>query len=324
MAVAGDFAPDDGMRDDAILHGTQVATVVRAVAPAARLLALDVFDGNGARDSDVLAAIDFALLNRATYNVRALNLSLGRIWPEFVTPCGGVTMFRFERNPYAIAFTTRVRPLGVLPAIVAAGNNGSFFGQFVDGVTSPACAPGAVAVGAIYDAINDFDLSPMPGCTDATAMPFQPACFSSTGPLLALWAPGVNIPVWAGPNSGTNLGTSFATPHVAGAVAVLASIRPSAGEAQIDSALRASGGFQVTDPRNDGDPAGPGHPQRGPRPATDTNDAFLGARVLLGTSGSWAQNTIGATTETGEPAADFPDCCAPPPGSPGRRRWRAR
>ena len=304
VVVAGDFAPNDGMRDDALLHGTQVASVVRAVAPAAKLLSLDVFDDDGARDSDILAAIDFVLLNRATYNVRAINLSLGAVWPEYVTHCSGATLF--QRNPYGIAFTTRVRPLGVLP-IVAAGNNGDFRGRFIDGVTSPACAPGAVAVGAIYDAINDFDMSPMPGCIDTTAMPFQPACFSSTGPLLSLWAPGVNIPVFAGPNNGTSLGTSFAAPHVAGAVAVLASIQPSAGQAQIDAALQAPGGVQVTDTRN-----GVIRPALDIRNAVRAlqpiaNDAFAGARVLLGTSGSWAQNTIGATIESGEAAAGAPD-----------------
>jgi subtilase family protein len=303
VAVAGDFAPDDGMRDDALLHGTQVASVIRAVAPAARLLSLDVFDPDGARDSVILAAIDFALLNRATYNVRALNLSLGKIWPEFVTPCGGVTLF--QRNPYAIAFTTRVRPLGVLP-IVAAGNNGDFGGRFVDGVTEPACAPGAVAVGAIYDALDDFDMSPMPGCTDATAVPFQPICFSSTGPLLALWAPGVNIPVWAGPNNGTNVGTSFAAPHVAGAVAVLASLQPSASAAEIDAALRAPGGVQVTDTRNMVTRPALHIPNAVQALQPFANDAFSGARTLLGTSGSWAQNTIGATTGTGEAAAAAP------------------
>jgi hypothetical protein len=303
VVVAGDFAPDDGMRDDAFLHGTRVASVVRAVAPAAKLLALDVFDGSTANDSVILEAIDFALLNRATYNVRALNLSLGDL-QLFVTPCQGTPQFQFMRNPYAVAFTTRVRPLNVLP-IVAAGNDGTIGGAFADGVNEPACAPGAVAVGAIFDAANDFDLTPAPlrSCLDSTVVPFQVACFSSTGPLLALWAPGVNIPVFGGPSSGT----SFSAPHVAGAVAVLASTYPSKSAAQIDSALRAPGGVQVTDTRN-----------MVTRPALDipnaarvlqpiANDAFAGARALLGTSGSWAQNTIGATIETGEPSTGTPD-----------------
>jgi subtilisin family serine protease len=300
VVVAGDFAPDDGMRDDALLHGTQVASVVRAVAPAAKLLALDVFHGAFARDGDILAAIDFALLHRTTYNVRALNLSLGAVWPEFVTPCSGSTWF--QRNPYAVAFTTRARPLNVLP-IVAAGNNGTLGGQFFDGVTSPACAPGAVAVGAIYDAANDFDMTVPPACAESSVAPFQVACFSSTGPLLALWAPGVNIPVFAGPATGT----SFSAPHVAGAVAVLASIQPSASAAQIDSALRAPGGASVTDLRNMVTRPALNIPNAARTLQPIANDTFAGARALFGINSSWAQNTIGATIEAGEPATGAPD-----------------
>jgi subtilisin family serine protease len=299
VAVAGDFAPSDGMRDDALLHGTKVASVVRSIAPAARLMALDVFDGNGARDSDILAAIDFTLLNRAAYNVRAFNLSLGRIWPQFVNECTGGP---FARDPYHVAYG-RARTLDVLP-VAAAGNDGTVSGQFNNGVDYPGCAPGALRVGAVFDAASDFDLTPPPlVCMDTTVVPFQVACFSGTGPLLSLWAPGVNIPVFAGPGTGT----SFATPHVTGAVAVLAALKPNATAADIHSALVAPGGRQVTDARAGITRPVLDIPNAARRLQPIANDAFAQARVLQGTTGSWTQSTIGATIQFSEPATAAPD-----------------
>ncbi|MFZ1643140.1 MAG: S8 family serine peptidase [Candidatus Contendobacter sp.] len=72
VAYAADFAPDDGARDDAG-HGTNVAGIVLGVAPASRIIALDVFrtDGCGpdmdrcANAADIIAAINWAIANKA-------------------------------------------------------------------------------------------------------------------------------------------------------------------------------------------------------------------------------------------------------------------
>ncbi len=134
VAVARDFAVEDGSRD-ASGHGTNVAGIVVGVAPGARVIGLDVFDGATASTTTILAAYNWVLQNRATYNVAAINLSLGG--GSATAPCPG--------DPMAVAFATG-RSAGVVTA-VAAGNNAT-----TNAISSPACAPDAVSVGAVYDA----------------------------------------------------------------------------------------------------------------------------------------------------------------------------
>lgn len=57
VAVSFDTAEDDGSRDDNG-HGTNVAGIVAGVAPGANIVAIDVFDGAGARSRDVIEAFD--------------------------------------------------------------------------------------------------------------------------------------------------------------------------------------------------------------------------------------------------------------------------
>src|SRR5262249_3857345 len=76
-------------------HGTHVAGIVgssghdssgvgftrtfKGVAPNVNLINLRVLDSNGAgTDSGVIAALDRAISLKATYNIRVVNLSLGR------------------------------------------------------------------------------------------------------------------------------------------------------------------------------------------------------------------------------------------------------
>jgi len=73
---AQDFAPDD-LKLDAHGHGTNVAGISLGVAPSTKIAALDVFSGNGAYWDDILAALDWVVVNQATYNIVSVNLSLG-------------------------------------------------------------------------------------------------------------------------------------------------------------------------------------------------------------------------------------------------------
>ncbi len=85
--------------------------------------------------------------------------------------------------------------------------------------SSPARAPNAITVGAT--AINDGFAS-----------------FSNFGSCVDINAPGVNITsAWLGTGTNTISGTSMASPHVAGAAALVLQTNPSATPAQVTSAL---------------------------------------------------------------------------------------
>ena len=217
VAVARDFARDDGARDPSG-HGTNVAGIVLAVAPGARVLGLDVFDGATASSSTILSAYNWVLQNRVAYNVAAINLSLGG--NRATAPCPG--------DALAVAFQTG-RNAGVVTT-VASGNDGA-----LDATAWPACAPAAVSVGAVYDAaVGALTYS---RCADPVTAADRVACFSNTAPFLTLLAPGALIDA-----AGYRMaGTSQAAPHVAGAVAVLRAALPGETASQLVTRLTSSG-----------------------------------------------------------------------------------
>jgi subtilisin family serine protease len=225
VAFAADFATQDNSRDDNG-HGTNVAGIVLGVAPSTKILALDVFNGGGAPGSAILAAIDWTISNRNTYKIVAMNMSLGS--GSFSSPC---------TTDYFATPIANARSAGILAAI-ASGNNG-----YTASIASPACAPGAISVGAVYDSnVGGIAYS---SCSDSTTAADKVTCFSNSASFLSVLAPGAPITA-AGI---TMTGTSQASPHVAGAIAVLRSAFPS--EALSASVARITDtGVQITDPRN--------------------------------------------------------------------------
>ena len=214
-----DFVDDDAVPQDLHGHGTHVAGTVAGaenglgvvgVAPEARVIPLRVLDASGSGwGSDVAAAFDWA----GDRGVRVVNASLGS---------DGITSA--ERQ------AIRDHP-GTL-YVVAAGNDG----ENVDATPHYPCA---------YTEANVL-------CVGATDSDDELAGFSNYGATAVdLFAPGVSIVStsltglpsaldhYFGTGDGYELmnGTSMATPHVAGAAALIAGHRPEFAASQIKAAL---------------------------------------------------------------------------------------
>jgi hypothetical protein len=210
IVYAQDFAPSDGVADDpSSRHGTNVSAIVRLVAPSARIAALDVFSGASAYSTHIVAALDWVIANRATYSIVAVNMSLG--YGGFTSPC--------PSDVLAVA-VQRVRDAGIVP-VIASGNS-----YYTNAISSPACAPAAVSVGAV-DRLD------------------APAAFSNSASFLTLMAPGTSVDAGGIVMSGT----SQATPHVAGSIAALLTAYPADGPSDLVARLVGTG-VPITDGRN--------------------------------------------------------------------------
>ncbi len=235
VAVFQHIGPDDGRTDSDTqgMHGTNVAGIVAGVAPGTKIVALDIFDGDHTSSSLELAALDWVMQNRGQYNIVSANMSVGASKDYHTTPC--------SESPLTGAYD-QLRRAGILP-VVAAGNDAMASGAFVNGIEKPACAPGAVSVGAVY--VGDIGRTDFGDCGDQVTKADLIACFSQSGPNLGILAPGSRITA-AGI---TESGTSQATPHVAAAVAAIVSKCKGASADNVEKALTSSGP-QIVDRRN--------------------------------------------------------------------------
>jgi len=197
--------------DDDHYHGTHVAGTIGAldngigvvgVAPGARIWAVKVLNKNGSGYSSwIIAGIDWVAANASTIEVA--NMSLGG---------SGFNQAEYDAIQGAVN-------KGVAFA-VSAGNSDADANNY-----SPASFNNVLTVSALAD----FNGEPGGGAA-ATCRPDQDdtlADFSNWGSAIDIAAPGVCIlstfPLEKG-EYGTISGTSMASPHVAGALALLASV----------------------------------------------------------------------------------------------------
>ncbi|MFE6775495.1 PKD domain-containing protein [Streptomyces sp. NPDC057702] len=244
-----DFIDNDADAADCSGHGTHVSGTIAGkgygVAKQAKVVAVRVLDcsGNGP-DSATIEGIDWVIKNGKKPGV--INMSL---------TSGGA-----GADPQGMRDATKRAVRAGFPAAVAAGNSSA------DACgTSPGDTPEALSVGS----------------TDSNG---SRSSFSNYGRCLDLFAPGGNITSASHSSdtgSATMGGTSMASPHAAGALALYLETNPTAGATQATEAVVAAAREgAVTNP-------GSGSPNK-----------FLDV------------NKLGAPVDPGKPTADFAASCS--------------
>ncbi|MFF5079070.1 S8 family peptidase [Actinoplanes sp. NPDC000266] len=213
-AVDGDNVAQDGNGHGTFVAGVAVGTTY-GIAKSANVVGVRVLDNNGSgTTAGVIAGIDWVTAN-AVRGRSVANLSLG----------GGASS--------TLDAAVRRSITAGIPYAIAAGNSGVNAGS-----TSPARVTEALTVGA----------------TDRTD---TRASWSNYGSVLDLFAPGVSITsAWRTSNTATytGSGTSFSSPHVAGAAALYLAGHPGASVATVNAAIVANATTGVVKSPGSGSP----------------------------------------------------------------------
>jgi subtilisin family serine protease len=163
--------------------------------------------------SDQIKGLEHVYALRTTYDIASVNLSLGGGKYASQSACNA----DYAEMKLAI---DNLRNVGIA-TLIAAGNDG-----YCDGISAPGCISSAIAVGAT----NDYD---------------SETSFSNWHEgLLDLFAPGAGINSSTGTSDSGYAswsGTSMATPHVAGAWALLRQKYPTLSVSSLLNALASTG-----------------------------------------------------------------------------------
>jgi len=201
-----DYVNNDIYPEDDHGHGTHVTGIItsngnnlnsKGVAPNTGIYMYKVCDSKGScYEDDMMAALEAAV----QVGAKVISISIGK---------GSFTSENCDSDPLAAKVNWAVSQGSSV--VIAAGNDGK-------GVSSPGCASGAIAVGAV-DKNNSVSY------------------WSGRGPALDIVAPGADIYSTIIGDYGKMSGTSMATPHVAGVIALLLEVNPSLKVSEIKNAL---------------------------------------------------------------------------------------
>ena len=239
-------------------HGTHVAGIIvgngydsggarKGLAPGANLVVLKALDATGGGYiSNVISAVDYAIANRVTYNIRVINLSVA----------AGVYE-SYNTDPLTLA-ARRAVDAGIV-VVAAAGNFGltaQGAAQY-SGITAPGNAPWVLTVGASNDNGTqdpaDDVVAPFssrgPSAFDGAEKPDLVApgvdIESTTDPGSALYATHPRSRIWGSvstvsPPYLTLSGTSMAAPVVTGTVALMLQANPALSPSDVKAILKST------------------------------------------------------------------------------------
>jgi serine protease AprX len=228
--IDGSYNPDDGV----IGHGTHCAGVAVGtgggsefigVAPQSRLVDVKVMEnwGSGVM-GEVIRGIEWVVEHQDEFNIRVMSMSIG-------------ANYNSDGNDAASQAVNTAVDSGLI-AVVAAGNGGS------NTIGPPAAADKALVVGALNDH-NTIDRSDdnVWGSSNVGPRADDGDADHSDEMKPDVLAPGVNIMSAKSDTTGTNIqfsGTSMATPHVAGVIALMLEANPNLTPQEVKDILHAT------------------------------------------------------------------------------------
>ncbi len=232
-------------------HGTHVAGLIAGdgtrsgglytgVAPNANIIDVRVVNANGGSNvSIILRGLQWILANRATYNIKVVNVSLG------ATPTGS-----YKSDLMATA--AEILNFAGIAVVVSAGNAGPLAGT----ITTPATDPYVITVGALDDngtPLRADDLMATFSSRGRTLFDnlAKPDLVAPGRKMVSLRAPGSTLDALFPDRQVTVLGalsadyyrlsgTSMAAPVVAGTIALMFERNPSLSTAQVKKRLKSS------------------------------------------------------------------------------------